>query len=61
MNTKSLLVRGSCLLALVGVVATSAGCEDRVVVRHPAPVVRVYNPPVVYTQPVVVQERVIVR
>ena len=60
MNTKALLVRGSCLLVLVGIGATSAGCEDRVVVRHPAPVVRVYNPPVVYTQPVVT-ERVIVR
>jgi hypothetical protein len=56
MKTKTLLVRGCCFLALVGVVGASAGCEDRVVVRHPAPVVRVYSPP-----PVVVQERVIVR
>jgi hypothetical protein len=54
MKTRALLVRGSCLLVLAGLVAASAGCEERVVVRHPAPVVRVYSPPVV-------EERVLIR
>jgi hypothetical protein len=48
------------MLALVGLSCLSigsTGCEtrERVVVRRPEPVVRVY------TQPAVVQERVIVR
>ena len=55
MKTKALQVSGCCLLILAGLAATSVGCEERVIVRHPRPVVRVYNPPVV------VQERVIVR
>jgi hypothetical protein len=49
-----------------------AGCEERVVVRRPQPVVRVYTPqpvvrvytpppPRVYVAPPVVEERVIVR
>jgi hypothetical protein len=44
---------------LTGLVTTSVGCEtrERVVVRSRPPVERVY----VRTQPVVVQERVIVR
>jgi hypothetical protein len=53
MKTRALLVRGFCLLALAGLAAASAGCEDRVVVRRPAPAVRVYSPPVV-------EERVII-
>jgi hypothetical protein len=63
MKNTALLVRGSCLLALVGVVATLAGCEERVAVRHPQPagvVVVRPAPAVVVTRPVV-EERVIVR
>lgn len=46
------------LVGLSGLSVVSTGCEtqERVVVRRPVPVTRV-----VYTQPVVVQERVIVR
>ena len=55
MKNRALLVRGCCLLALAGIALSSAACEERVVVRHPAPAV------VVRTPPPVVEERVIVR
>jgi hypothetical protein len=58
MKTQKLMVRGSCLLALVGIAVVSAGCAERVVVRRPPPAVVVTRPVVV--EPVV-QERVIVR
>jgi hypothetical protein len=54
MKTKALRVSGGSLLVLVGLAVMGVGCEERVVIRRPAPVVRVYRP-------VVVQERVIVR
>jgi hypothetical protein len=57
MKTQHLLVRGSLLMVVAGLVAASTGCTETVTYRRPAPAVVVYRAPA----PAVVQERVIVR